>query len=299
MDVGGLARGRQPLRIGHRREVAVVGVADPARARQIGAIFGCAAAAQHRLARRRDDVRIEALSSGEKHSRSNCGSLSAVAQKPCWATRPVASTKVMRSEAAMVHRMPNWHSASAFDCGRNSRSTQLRHAGRPPRSALKVGIDVETGTSAGAGRPARGQRRVGGRTRRPRATGRRRRAASAPRAACRSSAAGRAPARRGKSSTDPVTPVRLDSARSVGVSTITSATSPEKLMSLAPIDSSTRSSLRSGWRFGRHGRGTRLASCALTVPRQVFGRLVGRHSRARCGPISPSGIVAPLQASGR
>ena len=47
-------------------------------------------------------------------------------------------------------------------------------------------------------------------------------------------------------SPDPMTPLRLNSTRSVGVSTITSATSPEKLMSLAPIDSSTRSSLRSG-----------------------------------------------------
>ena len=50
MDVGGLHRGGRPLRIGHRREVAVIGVADPARARQIGAVLAGAAAAQHRLA---------------------------------------------------------------------------------------------------------------------------------------------------------------------------------------------------------------------------------------------------------
>ena len=83
-------------------------------------------------------------------------------------------------------------------------------------------------------------------------------------------AAGRAPARARESSTDPITPVRLNSARSVGVSTITSATSPEKLMSLAPIDSSTRSSLRSGWRcFAAVSASRNSVSCALTVPWQV------------------------------
>ena len=66
VDIGGLARSRQPAGIGHRREVAVIGIADPARARQIGAIFAGAAAAQHRLAGRGDDVGIEAFALGRK-----------------------------------------------------------------------------------------------------------------------------------------------------------------------------------------------------------------------------------------
>src|SRR5713101_6698468 len=66
MDIGGLLGRRQPLRIGHRREVAVVGIADPARARQIGAIFAGAAAADYRLAGRRDDIGIEAFALDRK-----------------------------------------------------------------------------------------------------------------------------------------------------------------------------------------------------------------------------------------
>ena len=61
MDVGRLHVGRQALRIGHRGKVAVIGVADPARARQVGAIFAGAAAAQHRLAGRGDEVGVEAF----------------------------------------------------------------------------------------------------------------------------------------------------------------------------------------------------------------------------------------------
>src|SRR5882672_10750745 len=66
MDVGGLLGRRQPLWISHRREVAVVGIADPARARQIGTIFAGAAAAEHRLASCRDDIGIEAFALDRK-----------------------------------------------------------------------------------------------------------------------------------------------------------------------------------------------------------------------------------------
>lgn len=64
VDVAWLHRGWQALRVGHRREVAVVGVADPARARQIGAVFAGAAAAFERLVGRGDDVRHEAVAIG-------------------------------------------------------------------------------------------------------------------------------------------------------------------------------------------------------------------------------------------
>ncbi len=66
MDIGRLAGRWQPLRIGHRRKVTVVGVADPARARKIGAIFTGAAATQHRLVGCSDDIRIEAFALGRK-----------------------------------------------------------------------------------------------------------------------------------------------------------------------------------------------------------------------------------------
>ena len=71
-------------------------------------------------------------------------------------------------------------------------------------------------------------------------------------------------------------------------------------MSLAPIDSSTRSSLRSGWRrFAAVTASRNSASCALTLPEHLAPDLVGGHSRACCEPNSPSAMVAPVQASGR
>ena len=66
MDVGWLLRGRQALRIGHGREIAVIGVTDPARARQIGAVFAGAAAANHRLAGGVDEIGFETLPGGRK-----------------------------------------------------------------------------------------------------------------------------------------------------------------------------------------------------------------------------------------
>src|ERR1700736_163754 len=62
MDIGRL--GRRSLWIGHCCEVAVVGITDPAGARQVGAKFAGAATAGHRLRRRGDDVRIEAVALG-------------------------------------------------------------------------------------------------------------------------------------------------------------------------------------------------------------------------------------------
>ena len=99
----------------------------------------------------------------------------------------------------------------------------------------------------------------------------------------------------------PITPLRRNSARSVALSTMTSATRPEKSMSLAPIDSSTRSSVRSGWR--RFRRGQRLAQFGELGVARVPGQLAGFRSagiRARAAvPNSPSAMVAPVQASGR
>ena len=102
------ARGRQALRIGHRREVAVVGVADPARARQIGAIFAGAAAADHRLARRGDDVRIEAVALGRKTLAVEFRIAFARARRSRDRRMPPdgASTKVMRSLAGSRHSTP-------------------------------------------------------------------------------------------------------------------------------------------------------------------------------------------------
>ena len=124
-------------------------------------------------------------------------------------------------------------------------------------------------------RPASGWHR----TQRPPATDRRPAASAPPCSLPKPCGRSRTSAAR-ESSTDPITPLRRNSARSVAVSTITSATRPEKLMSLAPIDSSTRSSWRSGCRRLAAARASRSsASCALTVPRQLAPALVGGHSR--------------------
>ena len=82
MDVGRLLRRRQALRIGHRREVTVIGVADPARARQIGAVFAGAAAASIGWLAAVTMSGSKLSPFGEKHCRSNSGSLAARAQKP-------------------------------------------------------------------------------------------------------------------------------------------------------------------------------------------------------------------------
>ena len=66
MDIGRLHRRWQALRIGHRREIAVICIADPARARQIGAVFPGAAAAEQRLIGRVDDIGIEAVAAGRE-----------------------------------------------------------------------------------------------------------------------------------------------------------------------------------------------------------------------------------------
>ena len=71
-------------------------------------------------------------------------------------------------------------------------------------------------------------------------------------------------------------------------------------MSLAPIDSSTRSSLRSGWRRLRGGDGfAQFAELPVDGAWQVAFDLLGGHSRARWLPNRPSAMVAPVQASGR
>src|SRR4051812_50085677 len=66
VNIGGLAGRWQPMRIRHRRKVTVIGVADPTRTRQIGAILPGAAAAEHWLVRCRDDVLIEAFAPERK-----------------------------------------------------------------------------------------------------------------------------------------------------------------------------------------------------------------------------------------
>ena len=71
-------------------------------------------------------------------------------------------------------------------------------------------------------------------------------------------------------------------------------------MSLAPIDSSTRSSLRSGWRrLAAVSASRNSAIWPFTVPWQVLLDFDGGHSRTRCEPNRPSSMVAPVQASGR
>ena len=78
---------------------------------------------------------------------------------------------------------------------------------------------------------------------------------------------------------------------------MTSATSPENWMSLAPTVSSTRSRLRPALSLRAFSRASRSnATCGGTLPAQ---RPVSGHSLAPCEPNIPPMIEAPLQASGR
>ena len=66
MNIGGLARRFRRERIGHRGEVTVVRVPDPARARQISAELAGTLAAGQRVGSRRHDAGVEALAFGGK-----------------------------------------------------------------------------------------------------------------------------------------------------------------------------------------------------------------------------------------
>ena len=282
MSVGWL-RSRQPPRIGHRGKVAVIGVADPARARKIGAIFAGAAAAQHRLAGRGDDVGIEAFALGRKTLPGRIPDRFARARK-------------IRGR----RRRPDGHRRTSCD-RRRDRGTACP-TGTAPVPSVAAGIRsahnwrrwraaaaaaLNEGWMSKPARPARGRvrrpRPASGwhRRQRPRARDRRRPEASALRAIWRKPCGRSRVIAARESSTEPITPERRNSVRSVALSTITSATSPEKLMSLAPIDSSTRSSLRSGCRrFAAVTASRNSASCALTVPAAVGARF-GRRAFAR------------------
>ena len=163
MDVGRLLRRRQALRIGHRREVAVIGVADPARARQIGAILAGAAAAQHRLA---GGARRYRDRSCRRSPRSTAGRIRdrfrRARRNRGWQSWPDApSTKVMRSVRGLRHRMPPWHSASAFSCGRNSLSTKFDTAASRCGWALNAGWISKPARPPGQGAATVCQRRIG------------------------------------------------------------------------------------------------------------------------------------------
>ena len=74
MDVGSAAASRAALREGHGGEVAVVGGADPARARRIGAELARPAASRPAARSRPTPGRARSFRpSAEKHSRSNAG----------------------------------------------------------------------------------------------------------------------------------------------------------------------------------------------------------------------------------
>src|ERR1700687_1720947 len=59
VNIAGLQRTREAFRIGHRREIAVIGGADPAAARGIGAELTRAAIAHKRIRRTHDQALLE------------------------------------------------------------------------------------------------------------------------------------------------------------------------------------------------------------------------------------------------
>ena len=247
MDVVRLHRGRQTLRIGHCREVAVVGVADPTRTGKIGAVFPGAAAAEHRLIGRRDDIGCRSSHPWARSIRDRIPDRSRRVRKNR-DRRIRADGRRRRSCGHCSDRgtgCPTGKARPPSTAAETRPATKLETAASRSRLGVEGGVDVGPGAAAGARerrpRPAWDWHR----TRKRPATCRPTSGFNASRSLPKPCGRSRARAVTG-CSIEPTTPVRLNSARSVGASTITSATSPEKWMSLAPIDSSTRSSLRSG-----------------------------------------------------
>ena len=137
------------------------------------------------------------------------------------------------SVAGSRHSTPPRHCASCFSRGRNSFCTKPETAASRRGSALKAGWMSKPTGPPGQGAPP-SQRRIGvGDVDDARQVADQR--LQRARAAWQSSAAARASAPRAIRPAMPITPLRRNSARSVALSTMTSATRPEKSMSLAPI----------------------------------------------------------------
>ena len=177
---------------------------------------------------------------------------------------------------------------------------EVRHRGQPLRLGVEGGMNVEAGASAGAGRaaiaPASGWHR---RCRLP-AIGRRP-AVSALRATLRSPAAGRALNAPRASSTDAMTPMRRNSARSVGAVDDHVGDQPGKVDVVGADRQQHQIELAIRLPAFRGGEG--LAQFGQLSVDGAAAR--GRRFRsagnrgARCAPNSPSAMVAPVQASGR
>ena len=206
MDVGRLLRRRQALRIGHGREIAVIGVADPARARQIGAVFAGAAAANHRLAGGVDEIGIEAFAGGRKalpiEFRIGLRTRAEAVIGKCCLMRVdkghAVGARIAAQDAGLAQR-------ERFQLRQEFVLDEVRDRGEPLRLGVERGMDIEAGASAGAGRAAGSTASGWRRTYRPLATCRRP-AASAPRAAWQNPCGRSRVSAPRASSTDAITP---------------------------------------------------------------------------------------------
>ncbi len=151
MNIGRLRCGFRRQRIGHRGEIAVIGVADPARAWQISAEVARRHAAGHRIVGRIDNVGIETSARRQK----------ALLVELRVARR--AGTKTMILERRLM-TIDEGHDVgiSGAQCAARTQSEifDLRqefvlHKTRCRCEAPRVGIErwmnVETGEAAGAG----------------------------------------------------------------------------------------------------------------------------------------------------
>jgi len=161
MDVGWLLRRWQALRISHGREIAVIGVTDPARAWQIGAVFASAAAANHRLAGGVDEIGLEAFAGARKALpiEFRIGlrtSAEAVIGKCCLMRVDkghAVGARIAAQDAGLAQR-------ERFQLRQEFVFDEIRYGGEPLRLRVEGGMDIEAGAAAGAGRPVT-PRRIG------------------------------------------------------------------------------------------------------------------------------------------
>ena len=257
VDVGRLHGRRQPARIGHRGEVAVVGGADPARARRIGTELARPQRADQRAGRRLHRIGLEAVAFGRE----------ALAVELRILLRARADAVV--GEFGLMG-VDEGHAVGvgigAFGAGLAARQRldprqeavqhEIGDVLQPCGIGVEAGMDVETVAAAGAGLAAQHRGMAVGNDRR-RGTGCRRPAASARREAWRSCPGKSRSRRTCACGTVASWPPWLNSVRSTPVLMMTSATRPANLMSLAPTVSRTRSS----WRVGSCWRALASMSC--------------------------------------
>ena len=161
VQVARLQQGRQPFRVGHRREIAVVGRADPARARCIGAEFARRISAGHRVGRAFRQAALEGLAlaaksiPGRKRDRRRRARTRRARQTPPGGRRRKSCARLQdRGSTCRLRSV-----ASALMLGQKALRDEVHGLAQPLAVGAERRMHVEAVASAGAGRVGGGKRR--------------------------------------------------------------------------------------------------------------------------------------------